>query len=74
MRRGVGSEAADRLGELSLGPDPPSAPGLVPGDGDVDEPLKEVAFVGRRRAPGELELLVRREVLACANELQSFSI
>ena len=37
----------------------------------MDEPLKEVALLGRRRAPGVLELLVRREVLAAADQLES---
>jgi len=44
--------------------DAPAAPGLVPGDRDVHEPLEEIALVGPRGAPGRLERLVRREVLA----------
>jgi hypothetical protein len=34
----------------------------------VNEPLQEVAFVGRRGAPGVLELFVCREVLARADQ------
>jgi hypothetical protein len=60
----------DRLLELALGADAPPAAGLVPRDRDVDEPLEEVALLGRRRAPGQLELLVRGEVLAGADQLE----
>ncbi len=69
MRGRVGRQPADRLLELALGSDLPAAAGLVPGDGDVDEALEEVAFGLGRRAPGEFELLVRGEVLAGAYEL-----
>jgi hypothetical protein len=37
----------------------------------VDESLQEVAFFGRRNAPGVLELLVRGEVLAGADQLDA---
>jgi hypothetical protein len=37
----------------------------------VDEPLEEVALLDGRRAPGELELLVRAEVVAGADQLQA---
>jgi len=66
VRGRVRREPADRLLELALGADAPPAARLVPGDGDVDQALEEVALGLRRRAPGELELLVRGEVLACA--------
>jgi hypothetical protein len=47
-----------------------AAPGLVPGDDDVDEALEEV-FLGRvRSAPGVLERLVGLEVLAGAGEVE----
>src|ERR1700750_521096 len=62
-------EPPDRLLELALGAHLPAAAGLVPGDGDVDEALEEVALFARGGAPGELELLVRGEVLARADEL-----
>jgi hypothetical protein len=68
---GVGREPSDRLHELPLGADLASAPCLVPRDGDVDEALEEVPLVRRRGAPGELELLVRGEVLAAADQLNS---
>jgi hypothetical protein len=68
MRRRVGSQAALGLLELTFAPDPPAAAGLVPGDDDVDESLEEVALIGLRRAPGELQLLVRLEVLPGAGE------
>lgn len=62
-------QPADRLRELALRSDLASAARLVPRDRDVDEPLEEVALVGRRGAPGVLELLVRGEVLAGADQL-----
>jgi hypothetical protein len=71
MPRRVGRQTADRLRQLSLHPDVPAAPRLVPRDGDVDESLQEVAFPGRRRPPGVLELLVRLEVPAGANQLEA---
>ena len=43
---------------------------MEPGDGDVDEPLQEVALAGGRLAPLVLELLVGVEVLAGADQLQ----
>jgi len=71
MRGRVGRQPADRLLELALGSDSPTAAGLVPDDRHVNEALEEVAFGRRRRTPGELELLVRGEVLACTDELNS---
>jgi hypothetical protein len=67
---GVGRESAGRLRELSLAADAVPAPGLVPGDGDVDEALEEVALCGLSGAPNVLELLVRREELAAADQLE----
>src|SRR5207302_8773886 len=67
----VRRQPPERLGQLALGADAPAAPGLVPRDGDVHEALEEVAFVLRRRAPGVLELLVRGEVLAGADQLDA---
>jgi hypothetical protein len=37
---------------------------VVPSNGDMDEPLEKVAFLGRGRAPDVLQHLVCREVLA----------
>jgi hypothetical protein len=48
-----------------------AAPGLVPRDGDVYEALEEVALRLRRRPPRELELFVRLEELAGANEVDA---
>ena len=44
----IGREAAGSLLELSLAADAPPTTGLVPGDCHVDEPLVEVALLGRR--------------------------
>ena len=71
MARPVAAEAPLRLHELPLAAVPVAAFGVEPGDGDVDEPLEEVALAGRRRAPLVLELLVRLEVRALADQLQS---
>ena len=57
-----------RFLELTFAPDPPPAAGLVPGDDDMDEALEEVALPGLGRAPGELQLLVRLEVLPGARQ------
>ncbi len=70
MRRGVRPESAGRLLELTLAPDPVSAARLVPGNGDVDETLQEVPLGGPRRAPGDLELLVRLEVPPAADQFE----
>jgi len=71
VRRGVRLEAADRFRQLPLGSDSSAAPRLVPGDRDVHEALQEVALLGRRHAPGVLEFLVRRKVLAGPDQLQA---
>jgi hypothetical protein len=61
-------EPPSRLRELPLAADAPAAPCLVPRDRDVDEPLEEVALAGVGAAPRELELLVRVEVAARADQ------
>ena len=71
MRRRVRRQAAYGFRELSLHSDRPAASGLVPRDRDVHEPLQEIAFFERSDAPGVLELLVRREVLAPADQLET---
>ncbi len=48
MARPVAAEPALGLHELSLAAVPVAALGVEPGDGDVDEPLEEVALGGRR--------------------------
>jgi len=60
-----------RLVELPLEPHPVAAPGLVPGDHDVDEPLEEVLLVRLGRAPGVLERLVGGEVLAAPRKIEA---
>jgi hypothetical protein len=71
VRGRVGTEPPDRLRELSLRAHPASAPCLVPRDRDVHESLEEVALLRRRGPPGLLELLVRGEVLARADQLDA---
>src|SRR5437870_1659490 len=72
MRRCERGQPADSFCQLALGADPPSPAGLVPGDGDVDEALEEVALVRRSCAPGRFELFVRGEVLAGTDQLDAF--
>jgi hypothetical protein len=73
MLRREGLEATRRLRELPLAPGPVPATGVVPGDRDVDEALEEVLFPRLRRPPRLLELLVRLEVLASANQIETSS-
>ncbi len=68
---GVGREPPRRLGELALAARPVAALRLVPGDGDVDEPLEEVALLAWRVTPLVLQLLVRVEVRAGADSFES---
>jgi hypothetical protein len=65
----VGRKPPRRLLELPHAAGPVAASGLVPGDGDVDEALEEVALGRLRRAPLVLELLVRGEELAAPDQL-----
>ncbi len=67
----VRPEPAGRLLELPGAADAVPASGLVPGDGNVDESLQEVTLLGLRCAPGALELLVRLEVPAGPDQLQT---
>jgi hypothetical protein len=69
--RRVRREPASRFLELPLAADAVAAVGLVPGNSDLDEPLEEVALLGLGGTPGRLELLVRREVLAAADQFDS---
>ena len=62
--RRVGAEPARRFLELTLAAWTPPAPCLIPGDGDMDEPLQEVSLLGRRLTPFVFELFVRGEELA----------
>ena len=71
MLRRVGPEPPGRLLELALAADAVRAAGLIPRDGHVDEALVEVALGLFRRPPGELELLVRREELSGADQLDA---
>ena len=68
MRRPVGAQATSRLLELALAARTISPPGVQPGDGDVHEPLQEVALGRGRVAPLVLQLLVRLEILAGPNQ------
>ena len=70
MLRRVRPESAGGFLELSLAADAVGPAGLVPGDGDVDEPLEEVALLGRRRAPRVLQLLVGGEELTAPDQVE----
>jgi hypothetical protein len=56
---------------LALAADLVAAAGLVPRDRDVDEPLEEVALLGRCSTPDILEDLVSREELALADQAEA---
>src|SRR2546421_7751131 len=74
MRGGVGRQAPSRLLELALAADSITSAGLVPGDGDVHEPLEKVALgrLGRLGcAPRVFQLLMSGEELAGSNQLQA---
>lgn len=70
MNRRVRGEPARRLLELPLISGPISAAGVMPGDGHVDEALKEVALGWLGRAPEILQHLVGFEVLAAVDQLE----
>ena len=69
--RRVGAEPARRFLELTFAARTPTAPGLVPGDCNVDEPLQEVSLLRRCFPPLVFELLVRGEELAGGDQLQA---
>jgi hypothetical protein len=71
MRGAVWRKPAARLLELSFGADPFAAPGLVPGDRDVHEPLEEVPLAGLGGAPRVFQLLVSGEELAGPDQLEA---
>jgi hypothetical protein len=66
-------EATSRLRELPLAPGAVPPARVVPGDRDVDETLEEVLLRRLCRPPGLLELLVRLEVLAAPDQLDTVS-
>ena len=71
MGGAVGAQPPCGLLELALAADQVPATRLVPGDGNVDEPLVEVPLVRLGGAPDVLEHLVRGEVLARADQLEA---
>jgi hypothetical protein len=71
VRRRERCEPPGRLVELARRRNRSAATRLVPRDGDVHEALVEVALVGLRSAPDELELLVRLEVTALPDQLEA---
>ena len=66
-------EAAHSLRELPLAAWPVPAPGVVPGDGDVDEALEEVFLRRLGRTPSLLQIFMRLEVLAAADQIETVS-
>jgi len=72
MGRAVRLETARSLLELTFAAGPVPTARVVPGDGDVDEPLEEVALGRGCVAPLVLELLVRLEVRFGADQLEPF--
>jgi hypothetical protein len=70
MNRRVRGEPARRLLELPLISGPISAAGVMPGDGHVDQALKEVALGCLGGAPEILQHLVGLEVPAAVDQLE----
>jgi len=70
MGRRIWAEAANRLLELAFISGPISAPGVMPGDGHVDEALEEVPLGCLGGAPQILQHLVGFEVLAAVDQLE----
>jgi len=66
----VGTESPSCLLELALAARSVAPARVVPGDGDVDEPLEEVALGRFSLAPFVLELLVRLEVGSHADQFE----
>ncbi len=73
MQRGERRQPASRLRKLPLAPGPVASAGVVPGNRDVDEALEEVLLGGVGRPPRLLELLVRLEVLAAPDQIETVS-
>ena len=71
VRGSVGREAPARLLELTFAADSVAAPGLVPGDRDVNEALEEVALGRLGGTPRVFQLLVSGEELAGPNQFQA---
>jgi hypothetical protein len=71
MRGSERREAAFCLVDLACGRNRPAATRLVPGHGDVDETLVEVALGGVGGAPDELERLVGLEVAAAPDQVEA---
>jgi hypothetical protein len=71
MGRGVGRQPTAGLLELALASDSVSPAGLVPGDGNVHEPLEEVSLGRFGCAPCVFQLLVGGEELAGSDQLQA---
>ena len=70
MEGPVGTESPSCLLELALAARSVAPAGVVPGDGDMDEPLEEVALGRFGLAPFVLELLVRLEVGSHADQFE----
>jgi len=71
VRRRVRAQAAGRLLELPSCTRRVAASGVMPGDGDVDQALQEVALGVRGRSPFGLERLVGRVVGARSDQVES---
>ena len=71
VARPVRPESARRLLQLALAPRPVAPTRVVPGDGDVDESLEEIAFGRRCVEPLFLELLMSFEVRLRADQVEA---
>jgi hypothetical protein len=71
MLRRERAEPPRRLGELPFASGPVPTAGVMPGDRHMHQALKKVLFRRLGRPPGFLELLVRLEVLALADQIET---
>jgi hypothetical protein len=71
MRRRIGPEPPARFLELAFAADSVPTPGLVPGHGNVHQPLEEVPLGLLSGAPGVFQLLMSGEELASSNKFQA---
>ena len=72
LERPVRRQAPHRFRELALARDGAAGHAcVIPGDGEVDEALKEISLLGGSRPPGVFEGFVRGEVLPSLDQVET---